>query len=320
MLVMTKPEVIEAIHKEYLLAGADLIETNTFSSTSIAQGDYALEHIAYRMNKAAAEVARKACCEVMKIDPTRPRFVAGSLGPTNRTLSISPSVMNPGYRNVTFMELVTAYTEQVKGLLDGGSDVLLVETIFDTLNAKAALFAIDKFFDDHPEYRRTPIMISGTIVDKSGRTLSGQVGEAFVVSVSHAKPLCLGLNCALGADLMRPFMQRISAVTPTFTLCYPNAGLPNTFGQYDETPEQMGKSMREFAKEGLVNFIGGCCGTTPDHIRAIFNACIDVPPRVIPADPSSNALLLSGLEPFTVNQFTNFVNIGERCNVAGSKM
>ncbi|RKP04891.1 Homocysteine S-methyltransferase, partial [Thamnocephalis sphaerospora] len=311
VLVLTKPEVIVAIHKAYLMAGADFVETNTFSSTSIAQADYAMEHLAYELNKVAAELARKACEEVTAEQPDKPRYVCGAIGPTNRTASISPSVENPAYRNVTFDELVETYMEQTRGLLDGGSDALLVETIFDTLNAKAALFAIDTLFDDHG-YKRVPVFVSGTIVDQSGRTLSGQTGEAFVISVSHTKPAAIGLNCALGASQMRPFVQAISNSTSSHLICYPNAGLPNTFGEYDESPEDMAKQVAEFAKAGLINIVGGCCGTTPGHIKAIVEACSAYAPRVPASDVSLNKMLLAGLEPLIIDDNTNFVNVGER--------
>ena len=319
LLSITQPNAIRQIHLDYLMAGADFIETNTFNSTSIAQADYGLEFLAYRLNVSAARLAHQACEEFAAANPAASRrFVAGAVGPTNRTASISPSVENPAFRNVTFDELVEAYIEQVKGLLDGGADLLLVETIFDTLNAKAALFAIEHVFDDEG-YARVPIFISGTIVDQSGRTLSGQTGEAFVISVSHANPLAIGLNCALGAHQMRPFIQNIARFTDAFIICYPNAGLPNTFGGYDETPEAMAAALREFAEHELVNIVGGCCGTTPDHIRAIAEALKDVRPRVPPPSPSHDALFLSGLEPLRIGAYTNFVNIGERCNVAGSR-
>ncbi|KAG0249775.1 hypothetical protein BG011_008939 [Mortierella polycephala] len=317
MLVFTQPDAIENIHWEYLDAGADMVETNTFSSTSIAQLDYGLEKEAYRMNKVAAEVAKRACDKMTAQTPDRPRFVCGALGPTNRTCSISPSVENPAFRNVTFDELVEAYIEQTKGLLDGGADILLVETIFDTLNAKAALFAIDVCFAEG--CRRTPVFISGTIVDMSGRTLSGQTGEAFVISMKHAEPFAIGLNCALGADQMRPFIYNIGQAAKSHVICYPNAGLPNAFGEYDESPEDMAKQVEVFAKEGLVSIIGGCCGTTPDHIRAIAEACKSYSPHKFEKAPVINSMLLSGLEPLLVDKSTNFVNIGERCNVAGSR-
>lgn len=316
ILSITQPDVIYQIHKDYLLAGADIIETNTFSSTYVAQADYGLEHLAYRMNKCSAEVARKAAEEIT-LQTGIKRFVAGALGPTNKTLSVSPSVERPDYRNITFDELVEAYREQATGLLDGGVDILLVETIFDTANAKAALFALQNLFEE--KYAPRPIFISGTIVDKSGRTLSGQTGEAFVISVSHADPLCIGLNCALGADEMRPFIEIIGKCTTAYVLCYPNAGLPNTFGDYDETPHMMATCLKDFAVNGLVNIVGGCCGTTPDHIREIAEAVKNCKPRVPPATVFDGHLLLSGLEPFRIGPYTNFVNIGERCNVAGSR-
>ncbi|XP_062383088.1 methionine synthase [Sardina pilchardus] len=316
LLSITQPDIICAIHKEYLLSGADIIETNTFSSTRIAQADYGLEDLAYRLNKASADVARRAADDVTAETGTK-RYVAGAMGPTNRTLSVSPSVERPDYRNVSFDELVEAYTEQARGLLDGGVDILLVETIFDTANAKAALFAIDKLFEEC--YERRPLFISGTIVDKSGRTLSGQTGEAFVISLSHAKPMCIGLNCALGAAEMRPFIEAIGKSTTSFIICYPNAGLPNTFGGYDETPELTSAHLKEFATGGLVNVIGGCCGTTPAHIRAIAEGVRHCQPRVPAPNVFHDYLLLSGLEPFRIGPYTNFVNIGERCNVAGSR-
>uniref|UniRef100_A0AAX7SP72 Methionine synthase n=1 Tax=Astatotilapia calliptera TaxID=8154 RepID=A0AAX7SP72_ASTCA len=316
ILSITQPDIIYKIHKEYLLAGADIIETNTFSSTSIAQADYGLEHMAYRLNKASAQLARRAADDVTKQCGDK-RYVAGAVGPTNKTLSVSPCVERPDFRNITFDELVEAYSEQVRGLLDGGVDILLVETIFDTANAKAALFAIDLLFEK--SYERKPVFISGTIVDRSGRTLSGQTGEAFVVSVSHAEPLCIGLNCALGAKEMRPFIEAIGKSTTAFIICYPNAGLPNTFGGYDETPQVTASNLKEFAMDGLVNIVGGCCGTTPSHIRAIAEAVRHCVPRAPAADIYQDYLLLSGLEPFTVGPHTNFVNIGERCNVAGSR-
>ncbi|XP_069340672.1 methionine synthase isoform X2 [Eulemur rufifrons] len=316
ILSITQPDIIYQIHKEYLLAGADIIETNTFSSTSIAQADYGLEHLAYEMNKCSAGVARKAAEEIT-LQTGIKRFVAGALGPTNKTLSVSPSVERPDYRNITFDELVEAYEEQAKGLLDGGVDILLIETIFDTANAKAALFALQKLFEE--KYAPRPIFISGTIVDKSGRTLSGQTGEAFVISVSHADPLCIGLNCALGAAEMRPFIETIGKCTTAYVLCYPNAGLPNTFGDYDETPSVMATHLKSFAVDGLVNIVGGCCGSTPDHIREIAKAVKDCKPRVPPATVFEGHMLLSGLESFKIGPYTNFVNIGERCNVAGSR-
>ncbi|KAI8787934.1 methionine synthase-like [Biomphalaria glabrata] len=316
LLCLTRPDVVLKIHKEYLYAGADFVETNTFSGTSIAQSDYGLEKYVYRINKEAAELARRACDEV-SIQTGTTRYVAGAIGPTNRTLSISPSVEHPEMRNITFDELVEAYTEQARGLLDGGADVLLVETIFDTANAKAALFAIDNVFE--MGYPRVPVFVSGTIVDKSGRTLSGQTTEAFIISVSHAQPMCLGLNCALGAREMRPFVESVSKNTTAYVLCYPNAGLPNTFGEYDETPEQTASYIQDFIKDGLINIIGGCCGTQPGHIKAIAEVAKKFKPRVPPLELHSGHLCLSGLEPFYISPLTNFVNIGERCNVAGSR-
>ncbi|GFR95585.1 methionine synthase [Elysia marginata] len=316
ILVLSKPEVIYKIHKAYLEAGADFVGTNTFSGTSIAQADYGLEHIIYRLNKEAAELAGRACKDVAEATGL-PRYVIGSIGPTNRTLSISPSVEKPEFRNITFDELVDAYAEQTKGLLDGGVDALLVETIFDTANAKAAIYAIENVFEEG--YARVPIFISGTIVDKSGRTLSGQTTEAFIVSVSHAQPMCMGLNCALGASEMRPFIEAVSKNTTAYVICYPNAGLPNTFGEYDETPEEMTTQIKEFMRDGLINIIGGCCGTQPSHIKAIAEASKKYKPRVPPANLHEEHCCVSGLEPFYMTPETNFVNIGERCNVAGSK-
>ncbi|RXM33022.1 Methionine synthase [Acipenser ruthenus] len=291
LLSITQPDIIYKIHCDYLFAGADFIETNTFSSTSVAQADYGMEHLAYRLNKVSAELARKAADNVTAKTGIK-RYVAGAVGPTNKTLSVSPSVERPDYRNITFEELVETYTEQTKGLLDGGVDVLLVETIFDTANAKAALFAIDKLFEE--KYETRPIFISGTIVDKSGRTLSGQTGEAFVISVSNANPLCIGLNCALGATEMRPFIEAIGKSTTSYILCYPNAGLPNTFGGYDETPELTARHLKEFAMDGLVNIVGGCCGTTPAHIREIVEAVKHCKPRVPPSSVFQDYMLLSG--------------------------
>ncbi|XP_034070788.1 LOW QUALITY PROTEIN: methionine synthase [Gymnodraco acuticeps] len=317
LLSLTQPEIIYTIHKDYLLAGADIIETNTFSSTCVAQADYGLELLAYRLNRASAELARRAADDVTKQTGCK-RYVAGAVGPTNKTLSVSPSVDRPDFRNITFDELVEAYSEQVRGLLDGGADILLVETIFDTANAKAALFAIDLLFEK--SYERKPIFISGTIVDRSGRTLSGQTGEAFVVSLSHVNPLCIGLNCALGATEMRPFIEAIGKSTSAFIICYPNAGLPNTFGEYDETPTVTSSNLKEFAMDGLVNIVGGCCGTTPGHIRAISEAVKQCQPRVPAADLYQDYMLLSGLEPFRIGPYTNFVNNRRAAaNVAGSR-
>ena len=282
LLVLTKPEVIREIHDGYLAAGADIIETNTFNATSIAMADYRLEHMVHVMNREAAKLAR-ACCEAWsKKTPERPRFVAGALGPTNRTASISPDVNDPAKRNVTFAELVTAYGEQLDGLLAGGIDLVLVETIFDTLNAKAALMAYLERFEDDPD--PPPLMISGTITDASGRTLSGQTIEAFWISVRHARPLTVGINCALGAAAMRPYVETLARVaTDTFVSVYPNAGLPNPLSEtgYDETPEVTARLLREFADSGLVNIVGGCCGTTPAHISAIASTVQGLRPRPV---------------------------------------
>jgi 5-methyltetrahydrofolate--homocysteine methyltransferase len=281
ILNLTQPAIIEGIHREYLEAGADIIETNTFAATSIPQADFELQQYVYEMNVEGARLARKAADDYTKKDPTKPRFVAGAIGPLNKTLSLSPDVNNPGYRAVTFDEVVTAYYEQIKGLVDGGVDVLLIETIFDTLNAKAAIFAIKKYFHDtnKPEL---PIMISGTITDASGRTLSGQTLEAFYISVMHANPLSVGLNCALGAHEMRPHIEELSQIASCYVSAYPNAGLPNAMGEYDENPEDTGHYLEEWAKEGWVNIVGGCCGTTPDHIKHIADHVKKLQPRELP--------------------------------------
>ncbi len=284
VLVLTQPEVVREIHNAYLEAGADVIETNTFSATSIAQGDYGLASRAKDINFAAARIARECCDAWTAKTPDRPRFVAGALGPTNRTASISPDVNDPGARNVTFDALAAAYGEAVEGLVEGGADLILVETVFDTLNAKAALFAVESYFDRVGQ--RLPVIVSGTITDASGRTLSGQTPEAFWNSVRHVKPLAVGLNCALGAALMRPYIEEISRVADTFVSCYPNAGLPNPMSDtgYDETPAQTSRLIHDFAHSGFVNIVGGCCGTTPEHIRAIAEAVRTLPPRQVPAE------------------------------------
>ena len=281
LLSITQPDIIIAIHKQYLDAGADIIETNTFSSTVIAQADYDMQEIAYEMNVASAKCARTAADAYTKQNPDKPRFVAGAIGPLNKTLSLSPDVNNPGYRAVTFDEVVAAYEEQVRGLVEGGVDLLLVETIFDTLNAKAAIFAIKNFFSSNnlPEL---PIMISGTITDASGRTLSGQTLEAFYVSLVHANPLSIGLNCALGAREMRPHIEELSSIAKCYTSAYPNAGLPNAFGEYDEQPHETAHIVEEWAKEGFLNIVGGCCGTTPDHIKHIADEVSKYKPRELP--------------------------------------
>jgi 5-methyltetrahydrofolate--homocysteine methyltransferase len=281
LLSITQPDIIIDIHKQYLDAGADIIETNTFSSTTIAQADYDMQEFAYELNVASAKCARIAADEYTAKNPAKPRFVAGAIGPLNKTLSLSPDVNNPGYRAVTFDEVVIAYEEQIKGLIEGGVDILLVETIFDTLNAKAAIYAIKDFFrkNNLPEL---PIMISGTITDASGRTLSGQTLEAFYISVVHANPLSIGLNCALGASEMRPHIEELSTIAKCFTSAYPNAGLPNAFGEYDEQPHETAHIIEEWAKEGFVNIVGGCCGTTPDHIKHIAEEVSKFKPRELP--------------------------------------
>jgi 5-methyltetrahydrofolate--homocysteine methyltransferase len=278
LLCITQPNIIAEIHEAYLEAGADIIETNTFNSTSVSLADYKLESLVYEINFAAATIAKKAAHKLST--PDNQRFVAGALGPTNKTASLSPDVNDPGFRAITFDQLVEAYTEQVRGLMDGGVELLLVETIFDTLNAKAALYAIQEYFEQ--EGKEIPIMISGTITDQSGRTLSGQTPEAFWNSISHAEPLAAGLNCALGAELMRPYLEELSDVAACYVSCYPNAGLPNQFGEYDETPDHMAKVIREFAVAGFINIVGGCCGTTPEHIKAIADAVKNIRPRVVP--------------------------------------
>ncbi|MGH8602225.1 MAG: homocysteine S-methyltransferase family protein, partial [Gammaproteobacteria bacterium] len=313
LLSITRPGIISAVHGAYLEAGCDILETNTFNSTCISQADYRLEHLAYELNKVGAALARKAANRFEANDGA-PRFVAGVLGPTNRTASISPDVNNPGYRNIRFEELVSAYLESVRGLIEGGVDLLLVETIFDTLNGKAALFAIDQHFADNGF--RLPIMISGTITDQSGRTLTGQTTEAFWNSVSHAQPLCIGLNCALGAKDLRPYVAELSRISNTYVSVHPNAGLPNEFGQYEDTPAYMAELIAEFAASGFLNIVGGCCGTTPDHIQAIAQAVRRVRPRKPPEIPRH--CRLSGLEPLTISPESNFVNVGERTNVTGS--
>ncbi len=286
LLLLTKPGIIAGVHTAYLEAGADLIETNTFNATAISQADYHLEHLVYELNKAGARVARD-CCDAIEADgalkgrPDRPRFVIGVLGPTSRTASISPDVNDPGYRNTSFDELRLTYREAIDGLMDGGADILMVETIFDTLNAKAALYAIEEAFDVRGA--RLPVMISGTITDASGRTLSGQTAEAFHTSVAHGRPLSIGLNCALGAKELREHVETLANVAETFVSAHPNAGLPNAFGEYDETPEEMAATLKEFAQSGLLNLVGGCCGTTPAHIKAIAEAMAGIPPRRLPA-------------------------------------
>ncbi len=313
LLILTQPDAIEEIHYRYAMAGADILETNTFSSTRIAQADYEMENAVYDLNREGAQIVRRAAQRAEREDGRR-RFVAGAIGPTNRTASISPDVNNPGYRAVTFDDLRIAYGEQIDGLIDGGADIILIETIFDTLNAKAAIFACEERFE--AKGIRLPVMISGTITDLSGRTLSGQTPSAFWNSVRHANPFTIGLNCALGADAMRPHLQELSDVADTFVCAYPNAGLPNEFGQYDETPEMMARQVEGFVRDGLVNIVGGCCGSTPEHIRAIAEAVKDYKPRPIPEHKPF--MSLSGLEPFVLTKDIPFVNVGERTNVTGS--
>ena len=317
LLVLTQPQIIRAIHAGYLDAGADIIETNSFNANAISMADYGMQALSYELNVNAARLARGVCDEYEAKTPDKPRFVAGVLGPTGRTASISPDVNDPGARNVTFDELVAAYTEAVRGLLDGGADILMVETIFDTLNCKAALFAIDQYFDDHAV--RVPIMISGTITDASGRLLSGQTAEAFWNSVRHANPISIGLNCALGAKELRQYVEELSNIADTFVSAHPNAGLPNPLSEtgYDETPEAMAEEIREWAASGLLNIVGGCCGTRPPHIRAIHDAVAPLPARKVPQ--IEKKLRLSGLEPLNIGEGSLFVNVGERTNVTGSK-
>lgn len=296
LLSLTRPDVIKGIHEEYLAAGADIIETNTFGAQRISMADYGMEDLSRELNVASARLAREACDEWTRKTPDKPRFVAGAVGPTNRTASISPNVNDPGFRAVTFDELREAYKEQVLGLIEGGSDIIIIETIFDTLNAKAAGFATLEAFDEVGI--ELPVMISGTITDASGRTLSGQTSEAFWYSIRHLKPWSIGLNCALGAEAMRPYLAELSKLADTRISAYPNAGLPNVMGEYDETAEEMSCKLHPWAKDGLLNVVGGCCGSTPDHIRAIAGKVSSAPPRKVPrAEPK---MRLSGLEPFVM--------------------
>ncbi len=316
LLSLTQPEIITAIHRAYLDAGADIISTNTFNGNGVSQADYGMEDLVYEMNVAAGRIARAAADEFTVRTPHKPRFVAGSLGPTNKSASLSPDVNDPGARSITFDELKIVYKEQARGLLDGGVDILLVETIFDTLNGKAAIAGIEELFDERGA--EVPLMISGSIVDASGRNLSGQTAEAFWFSVEHARPFSVGLNCSLGAKEMRPFLEAMTKVAETRVSCYPNAGLPNEFGGYDQTPEEIAAYLKDFAQNGFVNIVGGCCGTTPDHIRAIAEAVESLQPRVPPELEQRSTY--SGLEPLVVTPTTNFINIGERTNVAGSSV
>jgi len=294
LLVLSQPRIISEIHNAYLEAGADILETNTFNAQAISQSDYGLEDIVYEMNVAAAKLARKAADVWTRKTPDKPRFIAGAIGPTNRTASISPDVNNPGFRNVSFGTLVEAYTTQTRGLIDGGVDIILIETVFDTLNAKAAGFAVEQVFDELGV--ALPIMISGTITDLSGRNLSGQTPEAFWYSMQHLKPFSIGLNCSFGAEQLRPSVDEIAHVADTLVSVYPNAGLPNEMGEYDESPEFMAGLLEEWARDGLINIVGGCCGTTPDHIRAIAAAVSKYKPRQVPE--VAHKLRLSGLEPY----------------------
>ncbi|MDE2060366.1 MAG: methionine synthase [candidate division NC10 bacterium] len=314
LLSITQPAIVEAIHRQYLDAGADIIETNTFNSTSISMADYQLQSLAYDLNLSGAKAARNAVEGAIDNDPSHPRFVAGSIGPTNRTASMPSDIHNPAFRAVTFDQLVASYTEQVRGLLDGGVDLLLVETVFDTLNCKAALFAIDQYFEESG--RRVPIMVSVTIADRSGRTLSGQTVEAFWNSIAHMPLFSVGINCAFGAKQMRPYIEELAQIAPVLLSCYPNAGLPNAFGGFDETPAIMAADLSDFAKSGWLNIVGGCCGSTPAHIAAIAAAVQEFQPRV-PPHPQPHTRL-SGLEPLTIRPEVGFVNIGERTNIAGS--
>lgn len=314
LLSLTQPDLIASIHESFLESGVDILETNTFNSTAIAMADYGMEDQVYNLNHSAAQIARGVADRISADTPDKPRFVAGVLGPTNRTSSISPDVNDPGFRNTTFDDLVEAYTESLLGLVDGGADIILIETVFDTLNAKAAIFAIEQFFDT--QSMRLPVFISGSITDASGRTLTGQTTEAFWNSVSHAKPLLVGLNCSLGAQELRPYLQELARIAGTYVSCHPNAGLPNAFGEYDQSPEEMRDILGEFANSGFVNVVGGCCGTTPDHTRLLVEAVSDRTPRGIP--DIETRCRLSGLEPVDIGPDSLFVNVGERTNVTGS--
>jgi 5-methyltetrahydrofolate--homocysteine methyltransferase len=313
LLILSRPDAVRDIHLAYYRAGSDIVSTNTFSSTRIAQADYGMAELAYELNVEGAKLAR-AAADIAEREDGRPRFVAGAIGPTNRTASISPDVSNPGFRAITFDELRVAYGEQMRGLLDGGADLLLIETIFDTLNAKAAIYAVNEIMAEHGI--RVPVMLSGTITDRSGRLLSGQTPAGFWHSIRHAAPFSVGLNCALGAKEMRAHIAEFARLADTLICAYPNAGLPNEFGHYDETPKFMAGLIEEFAASGIVNIVGGCCGTTPEHIRHIAQAVAGLPPRKIPQ--AAPQLRLSGLEAFTLTPEIPFVNVGERTNVTGS--
>ncbi|MEC7843330.1 MAG: homocysteine S-methyltransferase family protein, partial [Candidatus Latescibacterota bacterium] len=318
LLVLTRPEAIRGIHDQYLEAGADIIETNSFNSTSIAQADYGTEAVVREINREAARLARAACEDWTARTTDRPRFVAGAIGPTNRTLSISPDVNDPSYRVITFDDLRQSYREQALGLIEGGVHMLLIETIFDTLNGKAAIVAASEAMDEIGV--QLPVMISVTITDRSGRTLTGQTIEAFWASIAHARPLTVGINCSLGASDMRPYLVALAEACDCFVTCHPNAGLPNAFGEYEEKPETTAELLQDFAESGLVNVLGGCCGTTPDHILAIARAVDGSAPRPLPEGTDSPAMTqYSGLEVLTVRPESNFLMVGERTNVTGSR-
>lgn len=319
LLNITQKDIVTEIHEAYLNAGADIVETNTFNGTWVSQADYGLEKYAYRMNFEAARLARVAADKVTNAEKESPearwRLVAGAVGPTNRTASVSPKVEDPAFRNVTYEELIDCYYEQIQGLTDGGAHIIFIETIFDTLNARAAIFAYDNFFKNSG-LKPLPLFISGTIIDAAGRTLSGQNTEAFFISMMNANPFCIGFNCALGAQQMYPFLQRLSNIAHTNVHAYPNAGLPNAMGGYDETPENFALNAKVFCTDGLVNLIGGCCGTTPAYINALWNAVKGVQRRAIPE--RAERMMLSGMEEFIMKDHIKFVNVGERCNISGS--
>ncbi|MCL4149276.1 UNVERIFIED_CONTAM: hypothetical protein GTU68_025629, partial [Idotea baltica] len=315
LLSLTQPDAIAKIHRQYLEAGADILETNTFNSNSISMEDYNMQDLVYEINKESAALAKKEAVTMTALTPDKPRYVAGSIGPTNRTASLSPDVNDPGFRAVSFDDLFKAYYEQISGLVDGGSDLLLIETIFDTLNAKAALYAAQKYMED--KNVTLPVMISGTITDASGRTLSGQTAEAFAISMSHFPLFSIGFNCALGGDQLMPYVQTVSEKSDFNISAHPNAGLPNEFGAYDQSPEEMAKILEGYFDRGILNIVGGCCGTTPEHIRAIAEVAAQHQPRT--SEPEPKLLSLSGLEPLVVRPETNLINVGERTNVAGSR-
>ncbi len=314
LLSLTQPDIIKAIHSAYFEAGSDIVETNTFNSTGISMADYRMEALAYELNVESARIARQVADEYTALTPEKPRFVAGVLGPTARTASMSPDVNDPGFRNISFDELVSAYTEATQGLIDGGADTILIETIFDTLNAKAAIFAVEQVFEQSGV--QLPVMISGTITDASGRTLSGQTVGAFWNSLKHVQPISFGFNCALGAKELRQYIAELSSIADTHVSAHPNAGLPNEFGEYDESPEAMAEELADWAQSGYLNIIGGCCGTSPAHIKAIVEAVKPYQPRIIPV--IEKQCRLAGLEPMAIGPDSLFVNVGERTNVTGS--